>query len=57
MYISDYRHANDRTTNYRPLIVALFSIALSGMRDLFHRTYFTDSRHYTGEVRAGQKIF
>ena len=49
-YISDDRPSNDRTTDYRPHIIALFLIALCNPTSLFHRTVVTDSRSRAGRV-------
>ena len=47
-YISDDRPSNDRTTDYRLHIIALFIIALCKAASLYHRTDVTDSRSRTG---------
>ena len=41
--LSDGRPSNDLTTDYRPHIIALFSIALYNLTGMFHRTDFTYS--------------
>ena len=49
-YISDDRPSNDRTTDYRLHITALFIIALCKPTSLFHRTNITDSRSLEEQV-------
>ena len=55
-YISDDRPSNDRTTDYRPHIIALFLIALFKPTSLFHRTDFTDSRSVEEQVANIAKL-
>ena len=55
-YISDDRPSNDRTTDCRPHIIALFLIAPCKPTSLFHRTDVTDSRSMKEQVRSIAKL-